>query len=83
MVIFFLLPFVVLAEEQDKIAKISIMGNERIDTGFIMNNIKTKENETYNIDKVRDDMKNIYKTGFFSDVQIDVAIQKKEKTLLL
>ncbi len=81
MVIFFLLPFVVLAEEQDKIAKISIMGNERIDTGFIMNNIKTKENETYNIDKVRDDMKNIYKTGFFSDVQIDVRDTEKGKDI--
>jgi outer membrane protein insertion porin family len=64
-----------------KIIKINITGNERIDTGFIMNNIKTKENEPYNLDKIREDMKNIYKTGFFNDVQIDVQDAEKGKVV--
>ncbi len=62
----------VFAADADRIAKIDVTGNERIDTAFIMNSIKTKESEPYNLDKLREDMKNIYKTGFFSDVQINV-----------
>ncbi len=60
------------AADAERIAKIEVTGNERIDTAFIMNNVKTKEREAYNLDKLREDMKNIYKTGFFSDVQINV-----------
>jgi outer membrane protein insertion porin family len=62
----------VLAADAGRIARIDVTGNERIDTAFIMNSIKTKEREPYNLDKLREDMKNIYKTGFFSDVQINV-----------
>ncbi len=58
--------------DAERIAKIEVIGNERIDTAFIMNSVKTKEREPYNLDKLREDMKNIYKTGFFSDVQINV-----------
>jgi outer membrane protein insertion porin family len=68
-------------QEIEKIIKISVTGNEKIDTGFIMNNIKTKENEPYNLDKIRTDMKNIYKTGFFNDVQIDVRDTEKGKAV--
>lgn len=71
--------FPVSAQEAERIIKINVTGNERIDTGFITNNIKTKENDTYSLDKIREDMKNIYKTGFFSDVQIDIQSVDKGK----
>jgi outer membrane protein insertion porin family len=74
-------PVSLLANDVGKISKIEITGNERIDTGFIVNNIKTKENEPYNLDKIREDVKNIYKTGFFSDVQIDVKDTDKGKII--
>jgi len=76
-----LFSFSVSAQEPEKIIKINITGNEKIDTGFIMNSIKIKENEPYNLDKIRDDMKNIYKTGFFNDVQIDVQDTEKGKVV--
>jgi outer membrane protein insertion porin family len=69
----------VWAQQVDKIAKIEITGNESIDKGFLLNIIKTKENDPYNIDKLREDMKNIYKSGFFSDVQIDVKDSDRGK----
>lgn len=72
-------PFSLLAQDVPTIFKIDIAGNEKIDTGFIVNNIKIKEKEAYNLDKVREDMKNIYKTGFFSDVQIDIRDIDKGK----
>ena len=80
-VVFCLFPSIIRADEPDKIAKINVTGNERVDTGFIMNNIKIKENQPYSLDKIQDDMKNIYKTGFFSDVQIDVRDTDKGKII--
>ncbi|MCX8023422.1 MAG: outer membrane protein assembly factor BamA [Syntrophorhabdaceae bacterium] len=77
--ILFILPFSVFGQEGDRIIKIGVTGNEKIDTGFILNNIKTKEQEPYDLDKLRDDLKNIYRTGFFSDVQIDVKTDEKGK----
>jgi len=69
----------VMAQQSEKIAKIDVTGNESIDRGAILNSVKTKENDTYNLDKLREDMKSIYKTGFFSDVQIDVKDSDKGK----
>jgi outer membrane protein insertion porin family len=68
-----------MAQQPEKVAKIDVTGNESIDRGAILNNVKTKENDTYNLDKLREDMKNIYKSGFFSDVQIDVKDSDKGK----
>ena len=72
-------PAAATAPQGEKIAKIEITGNESIDRGFIANAIKVKENDPFNLDKIREDMKNIYKTGFFSDVQIDVKDSDKGK----
>jgi outer membrane protein insertion porin family len=79
--LFIALPMSLIANDAETILKIEITGNERIDTGFISNAIKTKENTPYDIDKIREDMKNIYKTGFFSDVQIDVKDTDKGKII--
>lgn len=67
------------AQNTEKVVKIDIIGNEKIDRAFIMNQIKTKENDPYDLEKLREDMKNIFKTGFFSDVQIDVKETDKGK----
>jgi len=69
------------AQNIDKIIKIEIIGNDRIDKAYIMNQIKTKENEPYDLEKLREDLKNIFKTGFFSDVQIDVKDTDKGKVV--
>jgi outer membrane protein insertion porin family len=77
--LFITLPLSLIANGSETILKIEVTGNERIDTGFIVNAIKTKENTPYDLDKIREDMKNIYKTGFFSDIQIDVKDTDKGK----
>ena len=59
------------AQEGSKIVSVNVVGNERIDKAFITNSIKAKEGDGYDLEKLREDMKSIYKTGFFSDVQID------------
>jgi outer membrane protein insertion porin family len=78
---FILISTSVWAQQLDKIARIEITGNESIDRGAILNSVKTKENDPYNLDKLREDMKNIYKTGFFSDVQLDVKDSDKGKII--
>jgi len=72
-------PTFLWAQQLDKIAKIEVTGNESIDRAVILNSVKTKENDPYNLDKLREDMKNIYKTGFFSDIQIDVKDSDRGK----
>jgi outer membrane protein insertion porin family len=76
-----LLPLAAWGQDVPKIATIEITGNEGIDKAFIMNVIKVKVNDPYNLDRLRDDMKSIYKTGFFSDVQIDEADSEKGKVI--
>jgi outer membrane protein insertion porin family len=61
-----------LAQDAEKIVKIEVVGNERIERGVVTNAIKVKDQEIYDPDKIREDVKNIYKTGFFSDVQVDM-----------
>ncbi len=61
-----------LGQGKDIIIKLNVTGNDRIERGVITNAIKSKEKDVYDPDKIREDMKNVYKTGFFSDVQVDV-----------
>ena len=41
------------AQDPQKIAKIEIMGNEAIDKAVITNAMKVKENDPYNLEKLR------------------------------
>lgn len=75
------LPVIVSAQESERVSKVEVTGNERVDTAVITNNIKTKTGDGYSLDKIREDMKNIYKTGFFSDVQIDIRDAEKGKAV--
>jgi outer membrane protein insertion porin family len=59
-------------QAKDVIIKVDVTGNDRIERGVVINAIKSKEKEAYDPERVRDDMKSVYKTGFFSDVQVDV-----------
>jgi outer membrane protein insertion porin family len=61
----------VFAAEKDTISKIEIVGNERIDRGVVTNAIKAREGDVYSAERIGEDLKNIYRTGFFSDVMVD------------
>jgi len=61
------------------IASIAPEGNNRIDSGAILRKIKTKTGDFYNPNALRDDLKSIYKMGYFNDVQIDVIDSKQGK----
>jgi outer membrane protein insertion porin family len=67
------------AAETDRVARIDVIGNERIDKGVVTNAVKTKEGDPYDPAKISDDLKNIFKTGFFSDVVVDTKDSDKGK----
>ncbi|MEW6593421.1 MAG: outer membrane protein assembly factor BamA [Thermodesulfobacteriota bacterium] len=55
------------------IAKIEIRGNQKTDSGAIMKQIKSQAGDVYAAGPLRDDLKNIFKMGYFDDVQLEVA----------
>lgn len=55
-----------------RIAEIKISGNTRIDSGAILLHITKRSGDIYNHRQLRDDLKNIFKMGYFNDVQISV-----------
>ncbi|MFZ5759306.1 MAG: outer membrane protein assembly factor BamA [Thermodesulfobacteriota bacterium] len=57
---------------QHQIAKIIISGNTRIDSGAILRNISNRAGDRYNPGQLGEDLKNIYKMGYFNDVRLRV-----------
>jgi outer membrane protein insertion porin family len=57
---------------QEKIASISIRGNQRIEIPVIEKEIKSKVGEAYNPELLDQDLRNIFKMGFFADVRLEV-----------
>lgn len=64
------------------IGSIAPEGNKRIDSGAILRKIETKPGDTYNQKTLRNDLKAIYKMGYFNDVQIDVTDSAKGKNVI-
>ncbi len=58
--------------EDEKIIKITILGNEKVTEDVIRSNIKSTENETLSIQQIRKDLKSLYEMDFFTDVIIDL-----------
>ncbi|MGI9553417.1 MAG: outer membrane protein assembly factor BamA, partial [Thermodesulfobacteriota bacterium] len=57
--------------ENQTISKIEIIGNKRIETELIELNVKTRSGDKYSLEKVRDDLKRIYKLGYFENVYVE------------
>ena len=82
----------VLSQPSAKIVKaIDIQGNKSIGIAQILARIKTRVGEEYQEAVVSDDLKRLYSTGHFSDVQIDhedlddgykVIVRLKEKPIV-
>jgi len=69
-------------ERDFRISSIAPEGNTRIDSGAILRKITTKAGDTYDPTALRNDLKSIYKMGYFNDVQIDVSDTPKGKKVI-
>lgn len=68
-------------EKKEVIEKIKIAGNLRIGEDVILSQIKTKEGEIFSPEKLNEDLKAIYKMGYFENVEIKV--DKGDKGLVV
>lgn len=64
------------------IATIEVKGNERTDTGAIMRHIRSQPGDPYDPSTLRNDLKDIFRMGYFEDVQIEVTETDKGKEVI-
>ncbi|MGB6973009.1 MAG: outer membrane protein assembly factor BamA, partial [Desulfobulbales bacterium] len=64
------------------IASIAPQGNARIDSGAILRNISSRAGDIYEAEQLRNDMKNIFKMGYFDDVRLRVEDTAKGKAVI-
>lgn len=64
------------------IASIAPEGNTRIDSGAILRNISSRTGDIYDTEQLRNDMKNVFKMGYFDDVQLRVEDTAKGKAVI-
>ena len=57
---------------QRPIARIQVIGNDKIESSAILDQIKTKVGDLLSRPSLRKDMQSIYEMGYFTDVQVDV-----------
>ena len=64
------------------IASIAPQGNARIDSGAILRSISSRAGDIYEAEQLRNDMKNIFKMGYFDDVRLRVEDTEKGKAVI-
>ena len=57
--------------ENNRIFKINILGNEKIEKAAIMPFIKSKIGDIFSPEKVKEDVKSIYRMGYFENVIVN------------
>jgi outer membrane protein insertion porin family len=63
---------VVLAQELPLVNKIEIQGLKRIEEGAIRAKISQKTGEPVSQEKVNEDIKSIFRMGYFDDVKVEM-----------
>jgi len=58
--------------KKEKIARLEIVGNKGIDKDAILAVMKTKEGELFAPKVIREDIKSIFKMGYFEDIKVEV-----------
>ncbi len=64
-----------------RISSVKIAGNTRIDSGAILRKIENRSGDRYDPARVRQDLKDIFKMGYFDDVSVDIHGSDKGKEI--
>jgi outer membrane protein insertion porin family len=59
-------------EEQEKVKRVFIRGNHRIDEKTIKTWISTRRGDSYNLERLDGDIRALFDTGYFDDVKVFV-----------
>ncbi len=66
---------------RDKVAKVQVSGNKRIEADAIERIIKTKPGDVYLARSLSDDLKAVYAMGYFEDIRIESEDTSKGKVI--
>lgn len=69
--------------KREKVVKILVEGNRRIEADAIKRIIKTKEGDIYHPQTLSEDLKTVYAMGYFDDVRIEVEKAPEGKLVKL
>ncbi|HEY4394306.1 MAG TPA: POTRA domain-containing protein, partial [Polyangia bacterium] len=64
-----------------KVVKVSFRGNRKVEDDAIKVNLKTAPGVTLTQEMVRDDVRAIWKMGYFEDIEVEVAENKNGSTI--
>ena len=64
------------------IASIAPEGNSRIDSGAILRNISSRAGDIYDAEQLRNDIKNVFKMGYFDDVRLRVKDTERGRAVI-
>jgi outer membrane protein insertion porin family len=64
-----------------QIASVRVQGNSRIDSGAILRHVGSKPGDRYSPEQLSKDIKNIFKMGYFNDVQVSASDTVKGKEI--
>jgi outer membrane protein insertion porin family len=67
--------------KRDKVADVLVIGNRRIEAEAIKRVIKTKKGDVYLAKQIRDDVKAIYRMGYFGDVRVEADSTSEGKVV--
>lgn len=67
---------------EEMIYKITILGNVKIEEGVIRGAVKSREGEPFSNERVREDLRSIFRLGYFTDVQVDIQSTPKGKEII-
>lgn len=62
------------AQEQAQVKQLDIKGSRKIDEATIRFKLKTRVGEPFSLDKIREDVKTVYRLGFYDDVAVDAEV---------
>jgi outer membrane protein insertion porin family len=80
--LFFCLLVGICEGEEDRIAKITILGNVKVEEGVIRGAIKSQVGEVFSTEQVREDLRSIFALGYFSDIQVDIKSTPRGKEVI-
>ncbi len=68
---------------RERVAEVIVAGNRRIESEAIKTMMKTKKGDIYLAKQLQDDLKSIYKMGYFADVRIETSDTSRGKVVTL
>ena len=81
-VLILLLQIGVCSGGENDIHKITVLGNVKVEEGVIRGAVKSREGGPFSIDQVREDLRSIFATGYFADIQVDIKSTPQGKEVI-